>query len=638
MQPTVFLPIRESPWPDESLTGFVRRHVVGMGYESFARLLSIVDEKRFPRQLENLRGGASLTGVATLLRREANELVAMTIYRKLYIAERPNRQVAEDFDCAARSLADHFDPSRRRVCIACLAEQPTREKLSWLLRPLDVCPEHGALLLDRCPVCERALPALRLELMTCRCGASLSRQPIENVGAAALEISRTIRTWFDGERLESLDLQGEPLFRWLARLQAAVDKTPSWIARTRLELNLSPTIRQETIAWSAAAQLLRTWPSDVTEFLDEFQESESSARPSTRIGRAFSRLLGDAERLERAGHATPAATLREYLLQRYTRGHLSGKGSLFRSAEQRRRITERPWISQTMAARMLKLRPPTVAELVRRNVLQGRIRISGGRGRTNGVVSRESVIKYGRRLETALTVKESAEQLGTTCPRVLDLIRADVLTAAVRGPGGWRVPRDVVKEILDRLSSLPVSPPKDWITLSETLRRFGAGGLLLTRILQLIITGEISARRSGDSITLGSLYFPIDELRRHSLAHKVHAVAASGYSLIQLGRTLFPGRPLRPIVLRKWIAAGLLRGSRNRKAWNIAAEEVARFRATYCLAREACSLLDIARSTLDVWQRRRRLVPIYSRLTHPGAGTPVYLRTDVVRFVAARGA
>jgi len=634
MQPIV-LPIRESPWPDESLTGFVRRHVWGMGYESFARLLSIVEGERFPRQLENLDHGSSLTGLAKLLRREPAELVAMTVHRKPNVSERQVRTSTENGDHAGRSLADYFDPSRRRVCVACLAEQPAQEKLSWLLRPLDVCPEHGVLLLDRCPMCDRVLSAPRLELTTCRCGTSISHQTYETVGAGALQIFRTIRSWVDGERLESLELQGEALFRWLAQLRAAVEKTPNWIARTRLELNLSPTIRQETVAWSAAAQLLRKWPSDVTEFLDEFQESESASRPSTRIGRAFSRLLGDAERLEREGQATPAETLREYLLNRYTRGHLSGKGSLFRSAEQRRKIAERPWISQTSAARMLKLRPPSVAELVRRNVLQGRIRVSGRRGRTNGVVSRDSVINYGRRLETALTVKEVAGQLGTTCPRVLELIRADVLTAAVRGPGGWRVPGDVVAEILERLRHLPTSPPSDWIPLSEALRRFGAGGLLLTRILPLLIAGEISARRKGDPVTLGSLYFPVAELRRRSLAHKHDALAESGYALTQLAPTLFPGRPLRPIVLRKWIAAGLLHGSRNRKSWNVPAAEVAKFLATYCLAREACSLLDIARSTLDVWQRRRRLVPVYSRLTHPRAGTPVYLRADVERLIAA---
>jgi hypothetical protein len=637
MRPTV-LPIRESPFPDESLTGFVRRHVLGMGYESFARLLSNIEGERFPRQLENLTDRVSLTDLAILLRREPEELVAMTVHRRTGVAEQQDRTRGEDGDHARRSLADYFDPSRRRVCVACLAEQPAQEKLSWLLRPLAVCPAHGVLLLDRCPKCDRALAASRLELMTCRCGANIAHPANEMIGAGALQITRAIKSWFDGDALGSLNLQGELLFRWLDQLQVAVIKTPTWLARSRLEMNLSSAVRQESVAWLAAAQLLRTWPRDVTEFLDEFQESESSTRPSTRIGRAFSRLLGDAERLESSGCATPAETLREYLLNRYTRGHLSGKGSLFRSAAQRRRIAERPWVSQTSAARMLKLRPPSVAELVRRNVLQGRIRVSGRRGRTNGVVARDSVIAYSRRLETALSVKQIAERFRIACPRVLELIRADVLTAAVRGPGGWRIPADVVAELLERLRRLPANPPRHWIPLSEALRRFGVGGLSITRILQLLIADEISARWKGDTVTLGSLYFSVDELRRHSRAQQVDIQAESGYALTQLGRTLFPGRPLRPIVLRKWIAAGLLRGTRDRKSWNIPAEEVTRFRATYCLAREACSLLGIARSTLDVWQRRRRLVPIYSRLTNPGAGTPVYLRADVERLVAARAA
>ena len=77
---SIALPIREPPWPDESLTGFVRRHVVAMGYESFARLLGIAEETRFPRHLENLRAGYSLAALAKLLRREPDELAAMTVH------------------------------------------------------------------------------------------------------------------------------------------------------------------------------------------------------------------------------------------------------------------------------------------------------------------------------------------------------------------------------------------------------------------------------------------------------------------------------------------------------------------------------------------------------------------------------
>jgi len=631
------LPIRETPYPDESLTGLVRRYVVAMGYESFSRLLTLVDGERFPRHLENLRCGPTLTALAKLLRREPGQLVPLTIPREPVQFPR-QRQPDHAAGGEVRFSGTAFDPSRRRVCAACLAEQPDREKLSWLFRPLEICPEHGVLLQDRCADCGRAFAANRLDLVRCRCGASVSSRTPERLSTAAIDIARTIRTWFEGRPLAPWNLAGSLLHQWSERLQVAVTRTSAWVARTRWELDLSANFRTESVAWLGAAELLRKWPAGITEFLDEFQESESSGLPSTRIGRAFSRLLRDAERLEQAGCNGPAETFREYLLERYTRGHLSGKGSLFRDARQRERIVERPWISQTEAARLLKLRPPAVAELVRRKILEGHVRISGRRGRTNGVVRREAVVAYGRRLVGAISVAEAAERLGTSSPRILDLIRAEVLKDAVRSSIGWRIPADVVVELTDRFRRLPINTKHNRLPLSEALRRFGVRGLSLAPLLRSLIDGELNAWREGESAKLRDLRFDPTELRNLTCERKLRTPAESGYTLLELGRSLFVGRSLRPIVLRKWIAAGLLNATRRRKSWHVAAEEVARFRATYCLAREVCSLLDVARSTLDVWQRRRRLVPVYSRSTHPGAGTPVYLRVDVDRLALARAA
>lgn len=619
--PNDTLPVREPIGEGESLTGFVRRHVLAMGYESFARLLNLAEDSTFPRQLENLNRGPLLTALATLLRRDADELLELTIHQ----GDR-------------RSVSNDFDPSRRRICPSCIADCPTRENLLWLLRPMVVCPEHGVLLIDRCRRCDRALSSQRLDLLRCRCGENISAGDSEPLGNAALDAARAVQAWFALDEPDGIGLRREQNFWWLGRLQAAIFKAPTWLGRTRLEMQLPAAAPPEVVAWLAATELLRTWPRNVAEFLDEFQESEGGSRPTTRIGRSFSRLLGDAERLERSGYGVPAEVLRTYLLERYTRGHLSGKGSLFRDPHQRRKISERPWIAQTVAAEMLGLRTPSVAELVRRNVLQGRIQVSGTRGRTNGVVSRASIVEYARRMNGALSVKQIAEQLGMAGTRVLELIRADLLPDSIRGPLGWRVPLDSFAALQALLRKLPRLQPAEsgWIPISAALRRFGVRGVSLVRIAQRLLSGELSARRTNETVKFSGLSFRAEELHRLTRSTQEERYAETGYALTQLGPVLFLGRSLRPIVLRKWIAAGLLRGSRQRKAWHITSEEVVRFRATYCLAREARSLLQIARSTLDLRQAQRRLVPVYGRLTHPGAGASVFLRADVERLLAAR--
>src|SRR5258707_1367728 len=113
------LPIRETPYPDESLTGLVRRYVVEMGYESFSRLLSLTEGDRFPRHLENVHCGPTLTALAKLLRREPGQLGALTIHREpvqLPRQRQPNYAAGSE----VRIAVSEFDPSRRRVCAACL--------------------------------------------------------------------------------------------------------------------------------------------------------------------------------------------------------------------------------------------------------------------------------------------------------------------------------------------------------------------------------------------------------------------------------------------------------------------------------------------------------------------------------------
>ena len=65
---------------------------------------------------------------------------------------------------------------------------------------------------------------------------------------------------------------------------------------------------------------------------------------------------------------------------------------------------------------------------------------------------------------------------------------------------------------------------------------------------------------------------------------------------------LFPGRPIKSTVIKKWIAAGLLKARKSGRARLVAAEEVERFRLEYCLAEEACRILGITRSTLSHWE------------------------------------
>ena len=203
----------------------------------------------------------------------------------------------------------------------------------------------------------------------------------------------------------------------------------------------------DSLAWLSAAALLGDWPEAFTAFLEVYQTIDKHCSTSTGVGRAFGLLLRDADRLERLGYPGPAETLREYLVKHYHRGHLTGKAILFRAAHHRRKLTQRPWISQTGAAELLGVRPPTVADLVRRGVLAGKITEAGHSGRTVGVVARRSVEELRRRMADSLTTKEAAMQLGVERHRVLEFIEVGVLVDAVRTAQGWRISQRIRRRI-----------------------------------------------------------------------------------------------------------------------------------------------------------------------------------------------
>ena len=106
MNPTA-LPIREPFQPGESLTSFVRRHVVAMGYEHLGRLLSQAERTKFPRHLELLGRGPPLVALTQLLRRDAEELFGLTIHawaETLVLRERaaPRPTVCDATDAGSR--------------------------------------------------------------------------------------------------------------------------------------------------------------------------------------------------------------------------------------------------------------------------------------------------------------------------------------------------------------------------------------------------------------------------------------------------------------------------------------------------------------------------------------------------------
>jgi hypothetical protein len=417
-------------------------------------------------------------------------------------------------------------------------------------------------------------------------------------------------------------------FRLAERLATAVNSTPGWLARAADRFGMDPVMSSESFCRAVAVDAFEDWPERLYELLNDGQRA--AAERNGGAVHPFSPLLRDAVHLEELGYAAPAEALRRYLLERYTAGHVNRKVRLFRGAESERLLGDRPWYTKTEAAAVLQVRNGAIVDLLHQGFLEGRIRPAGGHGRSIGVVSRASVEALKHSLADGLDVTRVRLRLGTGRSQVFGLIRAGLLKA-VRTRKGWIILRQDISAIENLLEGLPpvASPRTSWLSLRQATRVYGPAGLNLARALELVRAGRVPARADRQFSGLRGLWLSQPDLEAQLPALRAGRCKAHGHSLCQLAKILLPGHPCREPVLKKWIRAGLLRAGRRGRAWVVPPEEVERFRATHCLADEACALLGVSRSTLSRWEAEGRLTPVYGRKVSRGAGFSLYRRADL---------
>ncbi len=630
------LPARELPLPGESLQSLFRRHALAMGYERLGLLRALLPENRdLPTCVNDLSSESTLTELAELFGVTPDRLTDLTVHqfaRELVPvpAEQPAARV-----CDSKTIKRFFGVRCPPVCPVCLVDDRPYERLMWGFRPAPVCLEHKCLLIRGCPGCRRAWRRDRLDLRNCRCGAVMTNAVPETVSAEALRLMRR----FHDALIAGVSFLPESSvaagFWWGERLASAASRTPQWVKEVRDRYALSDQVEDSMAAWLAAAEMLDGWPSRFLEFLRVFQTVTRHRTTVTGLSRSFGLLLRDAAQLEQLGVSAPADVLRAELLQHYTHGHLTVKCCLFRKEEHKHVFAQRPWITQTQAAKTLGLKHSAVAELLRRCVLEGHLQSAGNR--SVGLVSRESVVALKDQLADAVSVNQAAGQLGIGRSRIFELIRAELLPCAVRTIAGWRIPRSSVSKLMELYRSLPVWEPSDqsdWISARVGTRRFGRCGLTFVRLMELVRDGIVCGCREAHVNGWCGLQVHLQDLQSARCEISEKRDRCEGYPLNRLGRVLIPGRRLKETVLRKGIRAGLLQAEQQGRIWHVALDEVERFRSTYCLAEDACRILGISRSTLARRETAGEISAVYSRRTHSGAGASVFRRDDVLRMRA----
>lgn len=630
------LPARVLLLPNESLASLVRRTADAMGYENPRRIRALLKESGdVPAHINDIRTGPVWERLETLLRQSRPSILQATVHSYSQYLMLVAKTAQAPQWCDSKTILKYFRSAHPPVCPACLLEdEQTYERLAWSLRAVPVCLRHRCYLVDTCPNCPRNLQAARCEASICRCGFDLRRARPVPISESATYLLNRISLWFRGEALPLHSLRTCATLWWLERVAVAVKKAPVLLKQAADAFAIPPSTPTDLVPWLAAADILDDWPEKLFAFLDAFHEVTKHRTTVTGLTRSFGLLLREAKHLEDLGYALPADTLRQYLTYHYTAGHLTSKVCLFSAPEHAKLLQERPWVALTEADEILGFRKGGSASLLARGILEGTVRSARPGHRTVGLISRDSVDRLACDLETAYSVLEVSELLGLGRGRVLELVKADLLPRAVRTRGGWRVPRSSVEQLLDLIRKLPAinKPNECWLSIHQSTRQFGPTGLNLVRLLRLIETGKVRARKRHDCATFHDLVVSASDLTNARSDIHLMRDEELGYPLNRLARALCPGRPIKEVVLKKWIALGLLNASRNGRAQVVFPSEVTRFREEYCLLKEAEQLMQIHSRTLLRWISEGELTPVYGPRTAGGGGFHLLRRSDVIRL------
>ncbi len=629
------LPAREVPLPGESLASLLRRTSEAMGYKDLGYIASFVSDKSVPLwNASRSSDSAILDPLAALLATTSEQLLQLTVHAYANPLVLVPRQETPAQLSDSKTILRYFTASAP-VCPHCLNDDPIPyERLTWTFKPAPVCADHQCLLIDRCPTCHRQLWPHRRLVQQCSCGSDIREWKVGSVSREAADLVKELFGWIRGDKLAINGISTAASFWWMDRVRACIEKKLACLQRTRIELALGLQMPDD-VSWLAAASTLRDWPESFTSFLDSLQQTPDSANSG--IGRRFGYLPRDAVKLESKGYSAPAEVIREYLLGQYTQGHLNRKVCLFKSATYRSRLSQRDWMTQTQAAKAIGLRHGCVRALIERGLLEGEVSNAGSR--TVGLVRRGSMVRLRGELHNSLSRREVSVRLGIGPHQVLDLIRLELL-CGIRTNRGWRILNHSVRAVEDLYERLPIATrvTAQWSTARQATRVHGACGLRFAQLWQRIASQQVRGRRLTGQATLKGLVVSTPDIERILPEVEAQYFQGRGYPLNKLAKSLLPGRPTKERVLKKWIEMGILHVRQSGRSLVCSHDEVQRFRDLYCLAAEACELLQISRASLARWETEDRLRPVYGKRVTAGAGFSLYRWPDIEQLKAQRDA
>ncbi len=170
-----------TPFPTESLMGFILRITTANGYDSPWHVMQLAGLS----QSEMKTAGFPVAKLAAVLGRDANSLDHIA-----YQHGAPDG--AGTFSILGHSLGGTlgYEPlrlSKPGICLQCIAETGYQDAY-FDLHLAVACPVHKTTLVTQCPSCDKPLTIFRPALTTCKCGSTLLEAPTREVSQDLVDL------------------------------------------------------------------------------------------------------------------------------------------------------------------------------------------------------------------------------------------------------------------------------------------------------------------------------------------------------------------------------------------------------------------------------------------------------------------
>ena len=504
------LAIKLLPVKGESLPGFLIRSVEANSYSKISWVLNSAGiDLNAGTMLQKPDGLCTLANILGCAPEQLEELS--------YRSAKPQNSSMVVLPSGQEISRYAVNLKSTKVCPVCIKDKGWIPWI-WDLRVMTHCPVHGIPLTSSCSSCDGQVVLNRGKLNFCHpyCENDFD---FSQINPCVLNLMRLI-CWKSGlsgfeypdagydHTLREISL--DSLLSMISLLVAA--KGGLFDCRSRRLVRM----KQEDLASGvqAAAEALNNWPYGYYKFLNSLSRPDGRGDDEIILKKRYGELY---RALVEGGvdHPILLEGLQDYLSSELTEKVITGRGRSLAFADGMKRA----YLPRFQARKILNITRVELRRLIDKGYFETKeFQSSYGLGYW---IERESLERYGKLREAAVSLDECAKRLGAS-RHVIRKLAASGLLETLHSPGKdgsyrWLLTQGsielLVKSILTRVGK--ASKKQRWISLEKAVESYNASGVSYDVLFRGILKGKVRiSLQDGEKGLLKQLRLATDDLHR----------------------------------------------------------------------------------------------------------------------------